>query len=86
MHYVFVDCGTNYTLPHGHVNFTGRATTYNQSIPVLCELGYEIHGKDQITCLDDGQWSEGSECTIKGRILVIESIIYVGFPSKSVML
>ena len=67
MFYVFADCGTNYTLPHGYVNFTGKATTYNQSIPVLCELGYKIDGKDHIKCLDNGQWSEETECTKTGN-------------------
>ena len=54
---------------NGQFNFTGRKTTFNQTVPVECDLGYEVHGNWEITCLSNGTWSRDTACHIKGRIL-----------------
>lgn len=56
------DCGKNYTLKNGHVDFTGANTTYNQKIPVTCDKGYILVGESEITCLSSGKWSDESKC------------------------
>ena len=61
------DCGNKYVPNHGHVDYAGKPTTYGQTLPVICEDGYQIHGKPQVTCMSDGTWSSDSSCTIKGK-------------------
>ena len=56
------DCGTDYHLENGHVNFTGRPTLINHTVPVLCDDGYYIQGDRYITCLSDGTWSQYTRC------------------------
>ena len=60
------DCGSIYDVEHGIVNFTGQKTTFNHSVPVNCDIGYEVHGDDHIKCLSNGVWSTKSACHIKG--------------------
>ena len=60
-----------YALDNGIVNFSGFKTTFNHSVPINCDTGYEIHGDDQITCLPEGTWSSNSACHIKGNVPVI---------------
>ena len=61
------DCGTLYTIPHGHANFTGGHTTYNHSVPIICNHGYVLHGDNFSTCLANGSWSEGTSCVSEGK-------------------
>ena len=62
------DCGASYTLAHGHANFTDRETTFNHTVPVTCNIGYDITGEEHITCLHTGNWSMDTECIIKGKL------------------
>ena len=61
------DCGSDFSIADGHVNFTGLATTYGERIPVSCNEGYELVGEEVITCLADGTWSKDVICRIKGK-------------------
>lgn len=60
------DCGTQYQLDNGHADFSGKDTTFDHAVQVVCDRGYEIHGEDHITCRPDGKWSQCSRCQIKG--------------------
>ena len=60
------DCGTDYTMAHGQINFIEEKTTYNQTAPVICNIGYEVHGNAEIRCLSNGSWSRNSACRKKG--------------------
>ena len=62
------DCGTTYNLTHGQVTITDGQARFNQSVPVDCDEGYEIHGEHYITCLADGTWSKNTTCVIKGKL------------------
>ena len=67
MFFFFADCGDVYELNHGHVNFTGRITTYGETIPVTCNVGYNLAGDTGITCLDTSFWSTTTRCEIVGQ-------------------
>lgn len=53
-------------MSNGIVNFTNRETTYEQIVPVECEIGYELIGGHSIECLSDGFWSTTTSCEIIG--------------------
>lgn len=75
---LFADCGAIYSIENGNLNFTGRETVFNSSVPVLCDIGYEIYRESEITCLSDGTWSRNTTCRIKGmhcRKVVHKNII-----------
>ena len=65
--YFLTDCGSNHSIAFGYVNFTGIETTFGQSLAVICEEGYELHGDPHITCLSGGNWSNSTICKITGR-------------------
>ena len=50
-----------------HQRKLDRETTYNHTIPVACNEGYNIVGDDHITCLASGEWSTNTYCAIKGN-------------------
>ena len=56
------DCDDVYHVENGHVNFTGRDTHFNQTIPVTCFPGYTIKGENHIVCLATGHWRMTSYC------------------------
>ena len=60
------DCGKIYPLENGHAHFSGYTTTFNSTVPVHCNKGYEVEGDDHIRCLASGNWSRTSACKIKG--------------------
>ena len=60
------DCGKIYPLENGHAHFSGYTTTFNSTVPVHCNKGYEVEGDDYIHCLASGNWSRTSACKIKG--------------------
>ena len=66
--FTFVDCGENQTIEHGHVNFTGHLTTFNQTVPVTCNDGYNLVGEAVTTCEANGSWSEDAHCHPKGTL------------------
>ena len=70
---MFADCGQEYDLEYGSVNFIGKVTTFDQSIPAACQVGYAIYGDPDIHCQSDGTWSNNTKCRVKGRILVLNS-------------
>lgn len=45
-------------------------TTYEQTVPVACEIGYELMGPRSIECLSDGSWSITTSCEIIGLQLL----------------
>ena len=63
----FSDCGTLYPLDFGYADFAGKETTYEQKVPVVCEVGYGLEGDPEITCLEDGTWSKNTICAIKSN-------------------
>ena len=69
-----LDCGTEFALDNGYVNFTGRETTYNKSVEVTCDKGYDNDGTNEIVCLQTGQWSDAM-CRIKGKCVLLDSVI-----------
>ena len=68
-----VDCGDSYTIEHGHVNFTGHLTTFNQTVPVVCNVGYNLVGASNIACGSDGSWSTDTHCQAVGKYFFISS-------------
>ena len=60
------DCGKIYPLENGHAHFSGYTTTFNSTVPVHCNKGYEVEGDEYIHCLGSGNWSRTSACKIKG--------------------
>ena len=63
-----LDCGETYYLDNGFVNFTEVETTFNQSVTVQCNDGYEINGDPFIHCRPNGSWSTNTTCQIIGTI------------------
>ena len=53
-----LDCGSDYKLDHGSVDFDKTQTTYNQTVMVTCAADYEAVGTPVITCLQNGTWSQ----------------------------
>ena len=74
--FLIADCGKSYHLEYGHINFTGHQTTVNQTVPINCHLGYEVHGDHHIKCLEDGSWTTNSVCKIKGQFFYSLGTIY----------
>ena len=68
-HFLILDCGTDYPLANGHADFEGRDTTFDQTVPVVCDAGYKIQGEGYIRCRPDGQWSKSSRCHIKSMFI-----------------
>ena len=61
------DCGNVYTVPNGRVEFGQGDTTFGNTFPVRCDVGYEIKGDPKITCMHHGGWSNGTSCQIIGK-------------------
>ena len=61
----YTDCGTDYSIQNGFANFTDRSTNFKEMVPVTCMDGYELHGDEHITCLEDGEWSGNVTCRIR---------------------
>lgn len=55
-----------YTLTHGRVEFGQGDTTFGNTFPVICDVGYEIKGDPTVRCMHHGGWSNGTSCQIKG--------------------
>ena len=68
------DCGSEYVLENGYIEFSGKPTTFNSSIPVTCSDGYKDQGEDHIYCQANGTWTEHTACQIRGEHLVIHQI------------
>ena len=62
-----LDCGTEYKLENGKVDFAKRNTKYKAQVPVSCNTGYKIKGDAQITCGSSGKWSVHTLCAIKSK-------------------
>ena len=56
---------------NGQVNLTNVLTTAGTSIPVKCDVGYELTGGTTILCLENGTWSNSVTCDIVGKHAVI---------------
>lgn len=65
----YIDCGYNFTLAHGQANFTYAKTTYKETVPVVCDQGYKLHGGLSTECLEDGTWSQHVSCEMIGKHL-----------------
>ena len=53
-------------LEGGIVHYEGHTTTYQSQVPVTCLDGFDLVGKNVITCLATGQWDKTSSCKPKG--------------------
>ena len=76
------DCGTDYKLDNGHVDFKGNPTTVGETFPLFCDPGFELEGDTDTTCLPDGTWSKLTKCRRKGKlsctsILIMERLHYL---------
>lgn len=60
-----IDCGTDYFLPNGYVQFHDKKTTYKSTVKVGCNAGYNRKGDDLITCTVNGTWTNETTCHIK---------------------
>ena len=72
---LFSDCGKNYAILNGHVDFTDKKTTYGYFVPIICNNGYILTGGEGIECLGDGFWSNYTTCEIKG--MWFQTMLYV---------
>ena len=61
------DCGRVATVANGSVDFSNALTTYGQSVPVSCNIGFRRIGGTSIECLADGTWSKTVNCELVGR-------------------
>ena len=64
--FYIIDCGSKFNIEHGYVDFTGRRTDYKASVPVDCDVGYDIRGSHYTVCQSDGSWSRNTTCLVKG--------------------
>ena len=58
------DCGSSFILEHGNANFGENLTPVGESVPVICDNGYEVEGPDHITCQANMTWTI-TTCKIK---------------------
>ena len=65
--FLFADCGTEYSIANGYVDFTKGLTTYSHTASVTCHESYDIRGSREVRCLENGTWSH-TFCQIKGTI------------------
>ena len=56
------------SINYGYALFKDGNTTYNQTVPVVCNDGFEILGDPFIVCLHNGLWGNGSNCVAKGLL------------------
>jgi hypothetical protein len=69
--YSFSDCGIP-TVFKGTAN--NSATTFNSTVTITCDMGYNITGKSVTTCQSDGTWTSLPTCDPTGtysRSLII---------------
>ena len=62
-----LDCGRNLTIANGQIDLNNVLTTAGNSVPVTCDVGYELRGGNSIECLEDGTWSQNVTCEIIGK-------------------
>ena len=67
----FSDCGTSVTINNGFVNFTSVQTTFGQTVPILCNEGFELSGGSSLKCETNGKWTTTAACDITGTIFDI---------------
>lgn len=65
--FVLLDCGSSLTIANGQINFTNVFTTAGNSVPVICDVGYNLAGGSNIDCQEDGTWSQNVTCEIIGK-------------------
>ena len=61
------DCGSKISIANAYIDFSGP-TTYNNTVSVVCNDGYDITGPSYLTCLADGTWSQATSCHIKSML------------------
>ena len=64
---IFADCGKNYTLENGVINFGDNDTTVGSKFAVKCDTGYKVDGDKYISCGLNGNWSGSSKCVEIGE-------------------
>ena len=67
------DFGSSVTIDNGQANFTDALTTYGQSVPVICNLGYRRTGGTNIEYTADGTWSKSVTCELGGIYTLLQS-------------
>ena len=61
-----LDCGTLTSPDNGSLDQIS-GTTYGQTAVYTCTTGYDLFGTDQVTCMENGQWSaDPPVCQITG--------------------
>ena len=65
----FIDCGTDYQIEFGTINYQERWTTYKSRATVTCDKGYTLEGEEYVTCLSSGTWSTLTRCVAHGIVL-----------------
>ena len=72
----FAACHSNYSVLNGHVRYTDRRIIYNETVPVVCDSGYEVQGKGFARCLANGSWSNDTWCRIKGMLVYFLRVLH----------
>ena len=54
-------CGAYGDVIHGKVTYT-ETTQAGDTATIVCEAGYEMKGDNLISCLQNGSWSQASQC------------------------
>ena len=61
-------CNATYDLENGYVEFSTNETYVNGSTEqAFCKEGYIINGDTNVTCLDDGTWSNYTLCLLLSK-------------------
>lgn len=67
-HTTLAGCG-NLHIANGEVHFP-NGTDYGAVANITCSDGYDLSGKNQVLCSNDGKWEESAGfCVIKGKPL-----------------
>ena len=72
----FAACHSNYSVLNGHVRYTDRRIIYNETVPVVCDSGYEVQGKGFARCLANGSLSNDTWCRIKGMLVYLLPVLH----------
>lgn len=65
-HTTLAGCG-NLHIANGEVHFP-NGTDYGAVANITCSDGYDLSGKNQVLCSNDGKWEESAGfCVIKGK-------------------
>ena len=53
-------------MQNGFVNFTNVLTTFGETLPIVCDIGYKHKDGSTIRCDADGNWKSVASCELVG--------------------